>query len=75
MMWNFIEEGVFEGCNQGDPFRRIILQHLLDQIEQLVVVFNVSHPVFLEIKKKFVLLLTISLLDQACTTNVDRGSF
>ena len=48
MKWNFIEEGVLEGRNQGNPFRRIVLQHLLDQVEQLVVVLDVAHPIFLE---------------------------
>ena len=40
-----VEEGVPERLGQRYPLRRLVRQHLLDEVEQLTVVLHVHHSV------------------------------
>ena len=45
---NFVEERMPERGGERDPFGRVVLEHLVDQVEQQVVVLDVAHAVFLK---------------------------
>lgn len=52
-----LKEGVTDGLLKGDPFRRVVLHHLLNQVKQLLVVSSLGGHVVL---KRFTMLPHIS---------------
>lgn len=46
-----LKEGVTDGLLKGDPFRRVVLHHLLNQVKQLLVVSSLGGHIVLRAKK------------------------